>query len=310
MSRLQAVFERLADVEATIAKVERNGGAAGDDFATQLAISSLEQRRAELKGLADELAEQELIDVCDYRILPNEWGRFPAKAVSGAISAFQDMFTAFFASVRENRPRHRAIFDADLVQASTLNIGYAYSGSLGIVMYVPSDQLFPSENDQDLAVQGIFQLAAQETSEGVKAIAEKFGRAPIRAFYEWSKVNIDYGMSSDVTWQRGTIKKSERLFQPEELAPIVEIIETYSETTEILETLTGILVALDVTRKTFKISFPDSPDIRGTFDENFNWKIPHKIPERYQAKLKKNITTQLWSENESTSWTLLNLTST
>lgn len=306
MNELQAVFSRLNDVEATIAKVER-GGTPETLFAQELALRSLRARRDELRSAADALAERKLVDVCDYRILPDASGNYPVKAVAGVIDSFQDMFTAFFASIRENRPRHKAAFDQSIVQSSTMNFGFAYSGSLGIVLYIPSDQLLPSDGDPDMAIHAIFDLVGQQSAEGVRDIAQRYGRAPVRRFYEWSKVHLDYGLSADIKWMRGDELKEQRLVQPAELKSIMHLIDAEVDKVESVETLDGILVGLDVTRLAFKLSFPNASDIHGTFDEMFNWKIPHEIPGRYRATVRKSVVTPLWSGTDSITYSLIDL---
>jgi hypothetical protein len=306
MSDIQAIFAQMNDVEATISILER-GDAPEGEFAQQLAMESLHRRREELSQMAKELSEQQLIDVCDYRILPDSWGRYPVKGVTGAISSFQDMFTAFFGAIRENRPRHKGAFDQTIIAASTLNLGYAYSGSLGIVMYVPSDTLLPVESDQDAAIHAIFELSRQDSPNGVRAIAERFGRAPVRRFYEWSEFHLSYGLSAAIKWQRGDKTKEERTVQPEELELVVALINAASDSKQSTESVEGVLVALDVTRHSFKLSFPESPDIRGIFDDDFDWKVPHEIPGRYRARLKRRTTTLLWSDVDTVAWTLLDL---
>lgn len=306
MSDIQAVFDQINDIEGTIAAIERTA-LTDMDFAIELTLNSLKARKDEYLALANELSVQQLVDVCDYRIIPDHSGQYPVKAVGGALTSFQDMFTAFFSAARENRPRQKAIFDASLVAASTMNVGYAYAGSLGLVLYVPNDQLLPDGSDQDRAIDAIFELSHQTTTAGVKAIAEQFGRAPVRRFYEWSKVHTDYALSADIKWQRGDDVKRETLVQPAELKAVNDLIEIAGDDQETFEKLEGILVALDVQRHSFKLSFPESKDIRGIFDDNFNWKIPHEIPGRYKASLRRHTSTQLWSENETVSWTLLDL---
>ena len=307
MSDIQAVFERINDVESTITTLERQQGAT--DFPRSVALRSLRARRDELLQALDELSRAQLVDVCDYKIIPDAWDRYPVKAVADAIGSFQEMFTAFFASAREKRPRHRAVFDADIVQASTLNLGYSYSGSLGLVLYTPSDQFLLFESDQDIAIHAIFELAKQETSTGVRGIAETFGRAPVRKFYEWSQVHVAHEFAADIKWKRGPETKDGRLIQPAELRNVLALINEATDTKEDRIVLEGILVALDVTRRSFKLSFPDSPDIRGDFDEHFNWQVPHEIPGSYRATLRKKTTTPLWSDVDTTTWTLIDLQS-
>lgn len=306
MSDIQAVFAQLNDIEGTIASIERNA-MPDAAFAQELALTSLRIRRAEYRAMVEELSSSRQIDVCDYRIVPDALGHFPAKAVSGVLGGFQDMFTAFFSSVRENRPRHKAIFDSDIVNASTLNMGYTYSGSLGLVLYVPSDQLLPAESDQDIAIHAIFELTKQKSSTGIRAIADRFGRTPVKRFYDWSKFHVSYGMSAEIKWKRGDQTKEEVFVQPEELRSVGGLIEEASDYTENTEVVSGILVALDVTRHSFKLSFPEAKDIHGLFDDKFDWKIPHEIPGRYRATVVKRTTSQLWSGVDTVSWTLVEL---
>lgn len=306
MNDIQAVFDQINDIEGTIASIERTAPPELD-FALELTLQSLKARKEEYLQLAKQLSERSLVDICDYRIIPDRSGQYPVKAVGGALTSFQDMFTAFFSATRENRPRQKAIFDPGLVAASTMNVGYSYAGSLGIVLYVPNDQLLPQDSDQDLAIDAIFKLSHQTTTSGIKEIAEKYGRAPVRRFYEWSKILTDYDLSADIKWQRGDDIKLETLVQPGELKAVNNLIELSGESSDSIEHLDGILVALDVQRHSFKISFPDAKDVFGTFDENFNWKIPHEIPGKYRATIRRNTSIQLWSEHETVSWTLLDL---
>jgi len=308
MSDIQALFERLNGIEATIAEATRSVDAPLSDGARAM-IASLERRRDELREMAEAYAEDRLVDVCDYRILPSNLNFYPVKAVAESLSGWQDAVTSFFAAIRDKKPRARAVYSPEIVAASTLNFGYSYPGSLGLVMYIQNDQLF-NETDLDLAVSGIMRLVDTETVADVRDIAETFGKAAVQSFYSWSKTHTDADLSADIKWQRGKEVKFERCVQPAGLERVQGIIKVADSKDVKIEQYDGVLVALNITGQgSFKMSFADPSlrDISGKFGEEFDSKIPHEVPARYAATLRRTLYTSLWSTDEHSDWELVSL---
>lgn len=309
MSDIQVLFERLNGIEATIAQATRTDGEPLSAGAKAM-LDSLERRRDELREMAEELAAERLIDVFDYRVIPGLENRFPIKEVGQTLARWQDVVTAFFAAVRENKPRLRATFTKEIEDAATLNWAYSYSGSLGIVMYVPNDQLLASESDLDIAVNAIMELVDTETVADVKQIADRFGKAAVKSFFDWSTTQTEADLSADIKWKRGKEVKIERLVQPLELERVQGIIKIADKRGDTIESYDGVLVALNVKgHGSFKMSFPDPElsDVSGKFDQHFNWQKPHRVPARYKATLRKIVRTSLWSNEERTEWELIEL---
>lgn len=309
MSDIQVLFERLNGIEATIAQATRADGEPLSDGA-KVMLESLERRRDELREMTEELAAERLIDVFDYRVIPGLENRFPIKEVGQTLSRWQDVLTAFFAAVRENKPRIRATFTKEIEDASTLNWAYSYSGSLGIVMYVPNDQLLATESDLDIAVNAIMELVNTETVADVKRIADRFGKAAVKSFFDWSKTQTDADLSADIKWKRGKDIKVSRLVQPLELEIVQGIIKIADKRNDTIDAYDGVLVALNVKGQgSFKMSFadPELADVSGKFDAHFNWQKPHRVPARYTATLRKIVHTSLWSNEEKTDWELIEL---
>src|SRR5262245_45221586 len=140
MSTVRAVLERLNDLEATITQVERDV-VAKPSFATQLSLQSLESRRDELREELETLSRRELIDICDYKIVPGSAESYAMSAVTGALHDFQDLLSLVFGAVEANQPRMTAKLSRDVIEKTQLNFGYAYAGSLGIVMTIKNDRL-------------------------------------------------------------------------------------------------------------------------------------------------------------------------
>lgn len=309
MSDIQLLFERLNGIEATIAQADRGEGEPLSPGATVM-LQSLQRRRDELKEMAAALAEERLIDVCDYRLVPNRLNHYPVKEVGQSLSRWQDVLTSFFAAVRDKKARTRATYSDETVEAATLNFGYSYQGSLGLVMYVSNDQLLLTETDLDIAVSAIMELVDTETVGDVRQVADRFGKAAIKSFFDWSKTHTDAELSADIKWQRGKQIKYERLVQPSELERVQGIIQIADKRGDSIDVYDAVLVALNVKGQgSFKMSFPepDMGDISGKFDEAFDWKRPHHVPARYKATLRKIIYTSLWSTEERTEWELINL---
>jgi hypothetical protein len=310
MSDLQTLFEDINDIEATIAEINR--AAEGDAFspATTLMVKSLEHRRSELRDMAEALAAERLVDICDYRILPSQLNRYPIKEVGQSLSRWQEALTSFFAAVRDKKPRARAIFSEEIERLSTLNFAFSYQGSLGVVMYVPNDQLLMSDTDLDIAVNAIMALVDTQTVSDVRQVADQFGKAAVKSFFDWSKVHTEADISADIKWQRGKEVKLERLVQPEDLERVQAIIKIADNREESIDSYVGVLVALNVKGSgSFKMSFPDPalPDVAGKFDPNFNWQMPHRVPATYRATLRRISLTSLWSNDERTEWELIEL---
>lgn len=304
------IFERLNDVEATITQYRRNSNTL-DSIASTLALKSLEQRRDELKLALESVSEKGLIDVCDYRLIPPIRGKYPVKHVGQAIARFQDTVTEFFASIKEDRARSKPTKSEELISSSTLNYGYTYSGSLGIVLYAFNDELLPSGSYLDQAVHEVLSLTDETDLSVVRAKADKFGKAAMRSFYDWTKAQTDADMSLDIKWTRGDEVKEERTIQPSQLHTIQDIIKMAGDTRTSTEIVRGLLVAINLTGKGyFKIVFPDNSrdEIFGTLDDDFNRSETHELPHNYEATLSRSLNATIYSDDEDKpKWELVRL---
>ena len=309
MSDIQALFENINDLEATLAEIGRSVEGEPLSPAASLMVKSLEGRRDELREMAEELAADRMVDICDYRILPTALNQYPVKEVGQSLSRWQDTLTAFFAAVREKKAYIRATFSEEIEKLSTLNFAFSYRGSLGVVMYVPNDQLLLTDSDLDVAVEAIMSMVDTETVADVRQIAERFGKAAVKSFFDWSKVHTDADLSAEIKWQRGKEVRFERVVQPLDLARVQGLIKIAAHRVDHTDHYTGVLVALDTKGKAFKMSFPDPdvPDIYGKFDEHFDWQTKHLVPARYRAQLRKIVFTSLWSNEERIEWQLIDL---
>jgi hypothetical protein len=80
MIPIRAIADRLGDVEASITKLRQDPQAA-TSVVKNATLRSLMLRRDELKAMFAEISERNLIDVCDYRMIPETEGVYPVKRI-------------------------------------------------------------------------------------------------------------------------------------------------------------------------------------------------------------------------------------
>jgi hypothetical protein len=149
------------------------------DWSLAITAQSLRQRQIDLEREFASLANINLLDVCDYRLVPPESGEYPIVSVAKTLASFQELVTTVFDAFK-TAPKLRARFTADIVAASTLNFGYAYPGSLGFVLTMPNDRLLLGESELDRAFEAIFEMAKAQRPAELAAYVARVGVASIR----------------------------------------------------------------------------------------------------------------------------------
>lgn len=306
MIEIQEIFDRLNGIEASIAQHSRQVGA---DLSTadRLVLTSLAKRRDELREMLGAASAERLVDLCEYKILPNEAGRYPVRGVSGALEGWQSMVTSFFGAIRD-KPRDRAPFPREIVAASTLNVGYTFPGSLGFVLYVPNDQFLPTKTDLELAVQGIVDLSRAEDVETVRRLKDQFGKTSIVSFYRWSETHLGCDFDADIKWGRGQTRPIERVVQRSELEKVRQLIDAADEAVEKTVSLRGVLSSKNIPRRSFAFVVTDTDQlITGTLDSTFDESIEHSVPGEYEAILDQVVVHRLYAEEDKVTWKLKEL---
>lgn len=305
MSKLRAVLDRINDVEATIAGIEARA-TSESALAYRLALSSLESRRDELREELSEITSREFIEVCDYRIIPDGGESYALSAVTTMLHDFQDLVTLVFDALIKNKPKQRGRVDADIVQKTRFDFGFAYSGSLGIALMVPNERLLGVDSDLDLTISAVFELMKSKSSVDIRAAASRFGPPIVRKLYTWSKAHSDYTMTADIKWVRGDTIRNSVLSQSGELAAICRIIEeTPSEEVETVR-LTGVLASWNTVNRRFALIIPEADVVAGYFGPDIDIHAPMVVQgNQYELTLLKHTKTSYVSDKEDVSWEAL-----
>jgi len=302
MSKLRAVLDRLNDIEATIARAT---SAAAPSNAVLLSLTSLEARRDDLLEELSEVTKAEHVEICDYRIIPEQSTAYAVAGVTAALHQFQEIVTTVFDAML-TKPKQRAKIAPDIVQKTQFDFGFAYSGSLGVVLTIPNDRLLMDEaSTLDKAVAAVFDLLKIETPDGVREAVTHYGAPTVRKLHDWTKTHSQYGMAADIKWKRDSEVRNEVVAQPVEMDRIYRIIEQKQDTTSAPVTLEGSLLAWNTKKRTFLLETADGQSFSGHWARDFQSpSISRKVPARYRAHLSKETTIHYAEDREEIKWIL------
>lgn len=305
MSALLDIRNLLQDTGATLEQLERAIARDPHDWSLAVTAESLKQRYTDLERTFAETAHSDLLDVCDYRLIPESESSSIA-SVTKALSSFQEMLTVVFDAMK-NGPKIRARLSPEIVAGSTLDFGYAYAGSLGFVLTMPIELVLIGESDLERAMRAVFEMAKAETPQQLAAYVPQVGVAGIRRLYAWSSAHADYGLSADIKWNRLDEERGRVLVQKEELSRLRGIIAQASEEKSEGFEMTGELMGLDVSGGGFRLSVPGGDEVTGKVADSFDRGATYQIHGRYSAKLLKKSKIYYSQEREEEWWELLEL---
>jgi hypothetical protein len=285
--------------------MERMSGDA-PSAAVRRTLQSLEERRASLQEELAEITKRDFVDVCDYRIIPETEESYAIAAVTSAWHGFQDLLSLTLGASKAGHPLKIARVPADVAEGSRLNFGYAYAGSLGIVLTIRNERFLLWDSELDKAVVAVFGFAKAKTAEQVKSIAEVYGLPVVKTLYDWASVQSKHGIAADVKWLRDGKVTHEVLAQPKEMAALCEVIEEEQPPTIDPLSLVAELTKYDVSRKKFSLELPSGEEISGDFA--IDYEVAQKrVPARYKASLEKTTVINFATGVATETWALKSL---
>jgi hypothetical protein len=188
-----------------------------------------------------------------------------------------------------------------------LDFGYAFSGSIGFVLTLPSDQALFRDGPLDQAIEKLEEVATATTSEQIAFYARSLGAAVIRSAYQWARNHADASMSADIEWMHEDAPTRRLRVQLPRFRELTQVIaETSDEVVEEI-TVVGMLVGADVGRRSFHLA-AEGGEIRGSFVDAISEVHTVELPRPYKAILQKTSLVQFAMEEERVSYVLLSLT--
>ena len=237
--------------EAELARIDQKGVELGPSISTKLMAASLRQRLSELQQRFTAASEIEELDVCSYRMISDRNGRYPVFALTSALAGFQKFVSVLYEAISTGMPRNSTKLSAKTREATTLDVAYSFSGSLGFVLTMPRDSNERQDAILESAVSAMFELAKANNSQAVAEFAKKFGTAPVQIAHTWAKAHVDAGISVDIEWKRGKIPGYRALAQVVELERLTRIIEDAEDSVSQQVEYYGRLIAGNISSRTF-----------------------------------------------------------
>ena len=307
MSVLLDLRHKLQETQAALVEVERAIAKNPDDKGLSLTATSLQKRQTDLDKAFRRSANLEHVDVCTYRLISDDREEYSIASLTATLNAFQDLVTVVFDAIKTG-PKIRPRISPDIVQQSSFDFGYAYPGSLGLVLTIPNERLLLGESDLDRAINIIFDMVKAQTPNELSRYVSDVGVAGIRRLYRWSKSHSDHRINADIRWQRSQEDRASVVIQTQELLRLEEIIEETGDEIEDIVSVDGELIGLDVgTRNFFHLKVVRADDIIGKISEEFKKKKTYEIHGFYSAKLLKRQKIHYSIEKEEESWELISL---
>jgi hypothetical protein len=311
MSALLDIRDKLRDTHAAVVRMESELSANREDEGLSLMLESLIRRQESLEAAFLEAAGRERIEVCSYRLIREQNTTLPIAALADSLRNFQTWLTTIFDAIKSGAKK-KARPSTEMVQQTTLDFGYVFAGSLGIVFTVPNERLLNErllrgESDLDLAVDAMFKMVHSRQREELVEFAHRFGISAIRRMYDWANTHARYLVSADIKWRRGDQIRKEVLLQAPEALNLCKLIDASSEVEGKTMTVIGQLVGSDTVTGIFHLRSPDSPDIKGHLSRKFSYPGELTLDRNYTAVLLATRTIYYATDSEDITYELLEL---
>lgn len=251
-------------------------------------------------------AQERSVEICNYRLIQVKDRRYGLSYVSDSMLNYQYLFTQVH-DAKKNGPKAKATFGNDMLEESMLEIGYTYSGSLGVVLMVPSDPDLFDRTNLDSSIDTFFQVIEIERTPDLRQVAKDLGNAVIKRVHDWSAANVKGGFDADVRWSRSDGRQLGQLVQHGRMEKLVNLIEATSASENDVIEVIGTLVGIDVKAGTFHLVVPNGDDYRGSLSRDFDRNVEIRVNKTYFARISETRTTIYATEQMRRERTLITL---
>jgi len=308
MTRIAEIQEKLLETNKAIAEMEKAIAIDPKSLSLSAMMKSLENRYQDLEAHFLAAVDSLGIDVCAYRIFPEEESP-TLKALSSVLGDFQNLVSTVYDAIKTAIPKIRARISAEIVAETEFRFGYTFPGSVGVVLTIPNQRLLIGESYLDESLRVISEMAKVHDSPEVLEYAKRLGPASVRSLYKWAYDHAESGLGVDIEWRRQQLIKTRLFAQRPELERLHQIIGLTSEERVSELTVYANLVGVELIRRSFHLKLDTGEDIRGSLAEDIDIseKQTVELPKRYKAHVKKTEKIRYSTEEEDISYNLLNL---
>jgi hypothetical protein len=302
MSRLLDLQHKIQDTNAMIAKIERS---VSEHPAPSLLanLRSLQRRVEMLESDFAVLADRRSQDVCSYRMF-SKGERYKVSSFAKALADFQATFTLTYDALK-NGPKQRATVNPEVEAATAFDFGYAFAGSVGVMMTLENERLLIGQTHLDEAMSVVFAMAKAASAEEIAMFAKRLGPPPVRALYRWATAHVVGDMGAEIEWRKERSLQAGILVQQPELERLREAIAATSEETTEQHTFTGTLQGLDIVTRRFRLERPNGEEIVGSTGDVVGPGHSVPIPSTQTVRLELKTKVHYSIDKEDRIWRLL-----
>lgn len=306
MALVEQVVERLRETQEQINLLEGYLREAPQDFALAISLSSLRSMEEQLREEFDRVAQEQRVPVCRYRLFKEADGLYPVSALTDSLGRFQRLFSVVYDAIIYGK-KQRSTVSQEIERATTLDFGYAFSGSLGVVMTMPRAVALFDEEQLDRAMKTVMEMARSTSSDQVHAYAAELGPAPVRSLYAWAQSHIKHEMGADIKWKEPGDAPRSLFAQVPDLRELERVILEVSDEATIVESLVGELVGANIKTHSFYLETDDGRKITGRMSDTIGEQYTVELPKRYTAVVKKTTRINYATEEEDARYFLESL---
>lgn len=270
-------------------------------------LDSAVRIRAKLEAEFADAAEKLGHDICSYRAF-DEYDKPKAGAAFGAIARFQKLVSVVYGAINYG-VKQRATIPERVEKETAFDVGYSFTGSVGVVLTVRNKQLLFDWRLLDDTFDTIALMAKASSPRELTSFANRLGPGPINALYEWADEQATAGLGADIEWRRGQHTQRTLFMQRQEWSKLRTAIEAISgEEVETVETVIGILKMADVEKNRFKLKREGLPIIQGTLEPGaIDEQHTASLPKEYSVVLRKTVRFQYAKGQDLTRYHILSL---
>lgn len=303
MSGFNSLAESLQRIYSEISQVESVAKKNPGDVFVLANLHSLQRRAEILEQEWEDAALHVENEVCRYRILPAGEERYPIRYVTQSLWSFQELFSQLF-DAAINKIKSRKRLSPEVTDLTALNFGYAYPGSLGVAMTLPSESTLFGTSKFDDTIAALIEVMRLSDESEVRHIAETYGIAVIRRAYDWSRTNAQGGYGIDLTWVHLRGERRGTVTQLDDFERIVELISRTSDQERRTRRIYGMLVGIDTQTKRFRFYQANGPTYAGHLAPEFPETVRWSVNTFYVATIEITSTISYATEETKTTFTL------
>ncbi|MBW5437445.1 hypothetical protein FXB41_22615 [Bradyrhizobium canariense] len=306
MSGLNSLLDNLRRTYAAIGEVQEVAARMPGDIMVLANLGSLKREATDLEALWEEECRQARVEVCRYRLMPENDERYTVAAVTKSLLDFQELFSQIYDALKNGVKKSRQL-SSWMLNETAFDFGFSYPGSLGVALMVPSHADLLGGKFDD-TVDAFLQVMHVSNEDEVKDLAKSLGPAVVKKAYDWSRVNHSSGYAVDVTWNTVQGTKKGAVVDVAALGKIVEIIGRTSDVERQNIRGPGILVGLDTLKKRFRFVEPDGLDYSGPVTEEFEIQRKWAVNQTYIAHIQVEEITEYATQEIKRTYRLVSLT--